>query len=223
MVVRGAATSTSASRIDWGVEEGSKAIGAREGEVRRQRYWIVLQNRGRRVERKGKGVCRRRVLRVGRRWPTHTLTLTHWQQLHLAKAVHAGLCSARKLRASWVHAKHKHKHKHKPASREALRDRSSRKDGNARPARTSWLHCDPPRASISLFLLHCHQRQRLSTASCLTSSRHDGSGTRAARTSPRCNCTYTRICVFCAVYAASPHIDRCVSLRHTVPHSSTST
>jgi hypothetical protein len=38
------------------------------------------------------------------------------------------------------------------ASLKALRDRHSRKHGNARRSRTRGLHCDPPRASISLFL-----------------------------------------------------------------------
>ena len=46
IVVRGAATATSASRIDWAVEEGLMAIGAHEGETRRRRDCIVLQNSG---------------------------------------------------------------------------------------------------------------------------------------------------------------------------------
>ena len=86
MVVRGAATSTSASRIDWGVEDGLQAIGAREGEMQRQRCCIVLRNSGRRVERKeGQRRVQEKVAasELGEDGPH-----TQRQVLHLAKAVH---------------------------------------------------------------------------------------------------------------------------------------
>lgn len=97
IVVRGAATWTSASRMGRAVEEGSMAIGAREGEMRRQRDWIGLdwiglQNNRRRMERKGK---QRRVQeKVAVSWEKMAHTHAHTQLLHLAKAVQAGLCSA---------------------------------------------------------------------------------------------------------------------------------
>ena len=74
IVFRGAATSTSASRIDGAVEEeeGLTAIGAHEGEMLRQRCCMVLQN-GRWIEKKGLGVCRRKARELGEDGP-HTRT-----------------------------------------------------------------------------------------------------------------------------------------------------
>lgn len=70
IVFRGAATSTSASRIDWAGDEGRRATGAHEGEMPRQRDGRVLQS-GRRMQRKGKGVCRRKRQQLGEDGP-HT-------------------------------------------------------------------------------------------------------------------------------------------------------